>query len=349
MLPASWPPPKCLFMGRIFHIVFCLILISCANPERAETTLAVSTKIATTKTPLSVTLPAANTKIRPTNTSQAPTSVPSGVPTITLTPEVACDPFATDYCITDGRFILQRPIQPPGNDLVDPSYRFGSTADGTREPHHGVEFSNPSGTPVHAAADGTVIFAGPDQAPLFAPWGDFYGNLVVIQHDGDLFTLYAHLSKIDVSVNQRVLTGATIGQVGKTGSAIGSHLHFEVRRGDVQDYFAAQNPELWLAPAKDTDGTPFGALQISLVDGEGQLVEPANFTIGYYSDPAQSPLKIYYATTYSPDLLLGEENAALGELPAGKYRIAVETNSQILERWVEVQSGRLTQVVFVVK
>jgi hypothetical protein len=48
-------------------------------------------------------------------------------------------------------------------------------------------------------------------------------------------------------------------------------------------------------------------------------------------------------------MLNGEENAALGELAAGQYRIAVEMNGQILERWVEVQSGRLTQVVFVIK
>ena len=88
---------------------------------------------------------------------------------------------------------------------------------------------------------------------------------------------------------------------------------------------------------------------ISIVDLDGNLVENANFTIGYYSDPSQPPNKVYYMKPYSTDMLLGEENAALGELSAGQYRIAVETNGQILERWVEVESGRLTQVVFVVK
>jgi murein DD-endopeptidase MepM/ murein hydrolase activator NlpD len=230
---------------------------------------------------------------------------------------------------------------------VDPAYRYGSTAQGTREPHHGVEFSNPTGTPVHAAADGTVIFAGPDQEAIYAPWGNFYGNLVVLEHSDDWFTLYAHLSKVDVAARQMVLAGDKIGEVGRTGGAIGSHLHFEVRRGDVEDYFATKNPELWLIPAKDPNGTPCGTLLISLVDGEGHLVEHANFTIGHYSDPAQSPIKTYYAASYAPNMLVGEENVALGELPAGQYRIAVEMNGQILERWVEVQSGRLTQVVFV--
>jgi len=254
-----------------------------------------------------------------------------------------------DFCITDGHFIFQRPIQPPANALIDQTYRYGSTANGTREPHHGVEFPNPSGTPVYAAAGGTVIFAGLDQKAVYAPWRDFYGNLVVIAHGNDLFTFYAHLSRIDVSVDQRVMAGDKLGEVGRTGGAIGSHLHFEVRRGDLEDYFATQNPELWLIAAKDPNGNPFGALMISIVDLDGNLVENANFTIGYYSDPSQPPNKVYYMKPYSTDMLLGEENAALGELSAGQYRIAVETNGQILERWVEVESGRLTQVVFVVK
>ena len=318
-------------MNRILTFLLLFILVACA-------------KVPTSETPAPV-----NTKIIPTNTSPPPTVTPSVTPAITFTPEAPCDPSTVDFCITDGHFIFQRPIQPPANDLIEPGYGYGSTANGTREPHHGVEFSNPSGTPVHAAAEGTVIFAGPDQQAIYAPWGNFYGNLIVIEHSHDLFTLYAHLSGIDVGVNQKVLAGEKIGEVGRTGGAIGSHLHFEVRRGDVEDYFATQNPELWLVPAKDSNGSSFGALMISVVDGEEKLVEHANFTIGYYSDPTQSPTKVYYAAPYSPDMLNGEENAALGDLAAGQYRIAVEMNGQILERWVEVQSGRLTQVAFVVK
>ncbi len=255
-----------------------------------------------------------------------------------------------DFCITDGHFILQRPIQPPGNDLVDPTYRYGSTANGTREPHHGVEFSNPSGTPVHAAADGIVIFAGPDQEAIYAPWGNFYGNLVVIEHNDDLFTLYAHLSRIDVSVNQNVFAGEKIGEVGRTGSAHRQSPAFRSPPRGCGRLFRHTKPGALAGPGERCKWrTSFGALMISVVDGDGKLVEDANFTIGNYPDPAQSPVKIYYATPYSPDMLNGEENAALGELAAGQYRIAVEMNGQILERWVEVQSGRLTQVVFVVK
>ena len=84
---------------------------------------------------------------------------------------------------------------------------------------------------------------------------------------------------------------------------------------------------------------------ISVVDGDGNLLNNASFTISYQHDPAQ----VYYASTYSADMLSGDENIALGELSAGQYRIAVEMNGQILERWVEVESGKLTQVVFVAK
>jgi murein DD-endopeptidase MepM/ murein hydrolase activator NlpD len=263
--------------------------------------------------------------------------------------EPSCDPFRVDFCITDGQFIFERPIERPGNDLVEPAYRYGSTAGGTRDPHHGVEFSNPSGTPVHAAAQGTVLFAGPDDEAIYSPWSNFYGNLVVIEHQEGLFTLYAHLSKIDVEANQKVLAGTKIGEVGWTGGAIGSHLHFEVRRGDVEDYFATQNPELWLMPAKDIDGNAFGVLEISVVDEDGHLVQSVKFTLGYYPDPAQPPAAQLYGMPYAPDLLTGSESAVFSELQPGQYRIAIEVNGQILERWVEVQSGRRTQVVFVVK
>jgi len=319
-------------MKQILSFLVPLILVSCGMIPATETPAVVVTAT-----------------IIPTNTELSPTPVPSITPSITPTLEPPCDPFRVDYCVTEGRFILRRPIQPPANDLIDPTYGYGSTASGTREPHHGVEFSNPSGTPVHAAADGTVIFAGPDEEAVYAPWGDFYGNLVVIEHGDHLFTLYAHLSKIDVLVGENVSTGDKVGEVGRTGGAIGSHLHFEVRHGDVEDYFSTQNPELWLIPAKDAAGNFFGTLAISVVDGTGNLVQVVNFTIGSYSDLSQGPNKVYYLTPYSPDLLLGEENAALGELPAGKYRIAVEMNGTILERWVEVESGKLTKVVFVVE
>ena len=259
-----------------------------------------------------------------------------------------CDPLLADFCITDGHLIFQRPIHPPGNARIDPSYRYASTASGTRDPHHGVEFANASGTPVYAAGDGTIVFAGPDEAATYAPWPNYYGNLVVIKHADSLFTLYAHLSTVEVQTGQQVLPGAKIGEVGRTGTAIGSHLHFEVRQGNVEDYFATKNPELWLIPPLDENGTAFGVLEMSIVDPNQELIQFGEFTIQYYPDPTGTVERSFYGTTYSADMLHGSENAVLGELPAGHYRIVVDVNGQFYERRIEVESGRRTQVVFVV-
>lgn len=85
--------------------------------------------------------------------------------------------------------------------------------------HEGIDISAPAGTPIHAAAAGTIIFAG---------WMGGYGNMVIIDHGGGLATAYAHMSVIWQSGGS-VGQGAAIGGVGTTGSSTGNHLHFEVR------------------------------------------------------------------------------------------------------------------------
>lgn len=86
--------------------------------------------------------------------------------------------------------------------------------------HEGIDIGAASGTPIRAAAAGTVIHAG---------WLGGYGNLVVVDHGGGLATAYAHASSILVGVGQRVEQGQTIALVGSTGNSSGPHLHFEVR------------------------------------------------------------------------------------------------------------------------
>ena len=86
--------------------------------------------------------------------------------------------------------------------------------------HTGIDIGVPSGTPIHAAASGTVIIAGVVSG---------YGNLVFIDHGNGLSTGYAHQSQIAVSVGQSVTQGQVIGYVGCTGHCFGPHLHFEVR------------------------------------------------------------------------------------------------------------------------
>lgn len=249
----------------------------------------------------------------------------------------------------DGNFLLQRPIAPPGTDSVDRSYPYGSTAEGTRDPHHGVEFYNASGTPVLAAADGTVYYAGNDTERAFSTWLWLYGNIVILEHPltgapfDRLYTLYAHLSKMDVSVGQAVRAGEKIGEVGMTGTASGSHLHFEVRL-DPDNYNSTLNPELRLVPLTGT-----GVLSMRFVDENGQFVQ-AQPNVQYYPDPIGTFTQAWQPENYNPELSIGNwENAVLGDLPAGRYRVTYLWAGIIYERWVEIQPGKLTRVMFVVK
>jgi murein DD-endopeptidase MepM/ murein hydrolase activator NlpD len=86
--------------------------------------------------------------------------------------------------------------------------------------HAGVDIGVGYGTPIHAAAAGTVIHAG---------WLGGYGNLVVVDHGDGLSTAYGHQQRIYVSPGQGVAQGDVLGEVGNTGYSFGPHLHFEVR------------------------------------------------------------------------------------------------------------------------
>ncbi|RAN95950.1 M23 family metallopeptidase [Micromonospora saelicesensis] len=89
--------------------------------------------------------------------------------------------------------------------------------------HAGIDLALPSGTPIHAAAAGTVTQAGDAS--------DGYGNSVFIDHGNGYLTHYAHQSRIAVTVGQKVKAGQVIGYEGATGDATGPHLHFEVHQG----------------------------------------------------------------------------------------------------------------------
>jgi murein DD-endopeptidase MepM/ murein hydrolase activator NlpD len=86
--------------------------------------------------------------------------------------------------------------------------------------HQGIDIGVGTGTPIRAAASGTVIYCG---------WESGYGNLVVLDNGGNLATAYAHQSSIAVACGQQVSQGDVIGYVGCTGHCTGPHLHFEVR------------------------------------------------------------------------------------------------------------------------
>jgi murein DD-endopeptidase MepM/ murein hydrolase activator NlpD len=91
--------------------------------------------------------------------------------------------------------------------------------------HRGVDYAAPTGTPIKAAGDGKVVQRGRKGG---------YGNVVIVQHGGNITTLYAHLSRFSKArVGTRVRQGDVIGYVGATGLATGPHLHYEYRRNGV--------------------------------------------------------------------------------------------------------------------
>jgi len=101
--------------------------------------------------------------------------------------------------------------------------------------HEGIDMKAPTGTPVLAAADGEVVYAGDKVRG--------YGNMVVLQHAGDLVTVYAHNSLLLVRVGDRIRVGQEISRVGDTGHSTAPHLHFEVRRREEP-----QDPLQFLPP-----------------------------------------------------------------------------------------------------
>jgi murein DD-endopeptidase MepM/ murein hydrolase activator NlpD len=228
------------------------------------------------------------------------------------------------YSQTPTHYMLGRPI--PRIGIVQPArgYPYGWTRNGESSIHHGVDIENQPGTWVIAAADGTIYFAGGDHDRVFGPGPDFYGNTVIIQHDfaapegGTVYTLYGHLAKITVQVGQRVKKGQQIGTVGKTGIALGYHLHFEVRVGNPDDYNAVRNPELWYAPQPRT-----GKIVGRMVDANGGLAMGIRFVI-------TTTTSVYPSWTYADPSIPHDpafsENFVVGDLPVGCYRFRVRNN-----------------------
>ena len=107
--------------------------------------------------------------------------------------------------------------------------RFGAASAIRRSSHTGLDLATSSGTPIKAAASGTVTFSG---------YKGSYGNLIVITHENGVQTYYGHCSQLYLSAGATVSQGQTIAAVGSTGNSTGPHLHFEVRVNGT-----AYNPE----------------------------------------------------------------------------------------------------------
>jgi murein DD-endopeptidase MepM/ murein hydrolase activator NlpD len=297
---------------------------------------------------------------RPAATSQPPKSdeatqapeAPAGESPNTQPPAESLSdtgPCGEATCIVEGSFVLDRPVGANGRNTIDPSIRFGEYRRQTKDANHGVSLLNSTGIPVVAAADGEVVVAGDDSQKNYGPKRGYYGNLVILQHslpgqDQPVYTLYSHLSQVEVNKGDQVTAGQEIGQVGMTGSVSGSTLHFEVRLG-ANEYSSARNPELWFKPLPDENGQPNGALVGRIMDPNGKLVPMANIVV----EPLGGGGRNTYLQTYTDQRLWGlapwYESFGVGDLPAGDYKISYWLNGY-QQRVVTIESGKVTVVVF---
>jgi murein DD-endopeptidase MepM/ murein hydrolase activator NlpD len=301
---------------------------------------------------------------RPTGEKSAPPSpspeAPAGKPAATAAADQTIplegDPCPEEMCIVDGSFLLARPIGEGGRNTTVAASPYGSYHRATRLAQRGVYFLNSSGTPVLAAADGKVVFAGDDREVPMGPFKDLYGNTVIIKHNFSqlgkpLFTVYAHLSEVEVGEGEDVYTGQEIGQVGSSGSATGSTLLFEVRLG--KNHFQnTSNPELWLKPLR-RDGKRLGAIAGRFENKNGKAVQVANIVLEQLAGPGLPAIETFYLSTYTGKRQSGQapwiENFAAGDLPPGEYQISyIGEGGSVDTQLVTVEPGRLTLVAIVV-
>ena len=247
---------------------------------------------------------------------------------------------------------LYRPIELSAERVhwVDRTYPYGSTQLGNRSVHLGVEFANPRFTPVLAAEEGRVLYAGNDSSTQFGPRLNYYGNLIVLEHtslsapDGrTLYTLYGHLQRMNVQTGQRVNAGDQLGAVGDSGIALGPHLHFEVRVAAPYDYRSTRNPELWLRPYVD-HGTLAGFATVAGVPpaeyGERVVLLVRKRNNG---DGTTRETYAYEGTQVNSSSAWGE-NFVLGDLPSGDYEVIVSTRLGRVrfQQHVSIESGHTT-------
>ena len=131
----------------------------------------------------------------------------------------------TSYKVSNGKADLGISLIKPVSGII--TSRFGVSSRVRSSNHTGLDIAAGTGTPIKAAAAGTVAFSGRKGS---------YGYMVVISHGNGVQTYYGHCSKLYVSAGQKVAQGATIAAVGSTGNSTGPHLHLEIRiNGETVD------------------------------------------------------------------------------------------------------------------
>jgi murein DD-endopeptidase MepM/ murein hydrolase activator NlpD len=348
---------------KIALFIFTALAALAAVPQLSTLEAQFSTN---TPVPTAHLLPSRTRTLPPTRTNaptRTQTPTPTLTPSLTLTPSVTptitltSSPISSPTRMTPDasytapptwtppppnpgaqiadHYAFGRPISEHATNWIARTYPYGGTSGGRLQVHHGVDIQNPAGIAILAVADGTVAYAGDDLSSRFAPINNYYGNLVVIEHnfptpEGEpLFTLYGHMSQVSVITGQPVQTGDILGTVGGTGVAQGPHLHLEVRVGDFHSFDSTRNPELWIRPFPT-----FGTLAGRVTDADGNLLYDVTLRV-------ESTDITRYAFSYADDSVNADpafgENFTLGDLPANYYTVTVSDGNR----------ARFQQIVYV--
>ncbi len=297
--------------------------------------------------------PSASATAPPTETAVPPTPLPGRAcpAEYPVKPEyqrvrLAPQPWPTpDPALSAAHFWLAKPLPGGGRFIVNDSYPYGSDGNGRYLLHNGIDSAEAMGTPVLAAAAGVVVYAGPDANVLFGWRCDWYGHLVVIEHDQTwlgqpIYTLYGHVLDIVVETGERVVQGQPVAAIGIGGAAIVPHLHFEVRVGQ-NEFAATRNPMLWISPGTtrgvlagrvvDGNGRPWQGVTVTLIDGRGDAPQFIN-TWSYLGDPD---------SLINPDEGYAE-NFVFADVLPGTYVLHTRIQDVEYRQTVEINAGSLT-------
>jgi murein DD-endopeptidase MepM/ murein hydrolase activator NlpD len=241
-------------------------------------------------------------------------------------------------------FYFARPNPSDQVNWPEADYRYGQMFF-ANVVHTGIDIQADEGTPVLAAGPGTVVWAGWGlftESPLNKD--DPYGQAVAIRHDfgykgQQLFTVYAHMSRVDVTIGQYMQTGDQLGLVGNTGNTTGPHLHFEVRLGN-NSFQNTYNPELWLAPPQG-----WGVLVGRLTGPYSQLLQLFPVDVTSEEDGRKRTVRTYGGGAVNSDPYY-RENLVLSDLPAGLYRVNMLYEKKPFQFWVEIYPGQVTYFTF---
>ena len=267
--------------------------------------------------------------------------MPAAAPVSGWRPPLVAVPWAVSPY---DHFYFARPIAADQVNWPLADYRYGGVFFANIA-HTGVDIDAPSGTPILAAGPGTVIWSD---------WGLFrenpgdhtdpYGQAVVVRMDfgyknQQLYTIYAHMSKLIAVVGQHVETGDVLGLVGATGATTGPHVHFEVRLG-ADSFFHTYNPELWMAPPEG-----WGVLVARIADTSNNTLQQLEVYVTNTVTDQTRLIKTYGPGPVNHDPYY-KENLVLGDLPAGLYKITFNYKGTAEQDWMYIYAGQVTYFTF---